>query len=108
MVDCIGRNNLCPDEIRLHPTTAGRTEADLTALLLGCTFSAVQVEVVLHAAGTPNNSRSLALTRQKVAINPVSHATCSGVPAAALPSGERVVGSTAGWFHAAFNSSVTA
>lgn len=50
----------------------------------------LQVEVVLHAAGTPSNSRSLSLTRQKVAINPVSHATCTGIPAAALPTGEQL------------------
>lgn len=47
----------------------------------------LQVEVVLHPAGGPSNSRSLSLTRQKVAINPVSHTTCTGLPAAALPSG---------------------
>jgi hypothetical protein len=48
----------------------------------------LQVQVVLHAAGAPSNTRSLSLTRQKVAINPVAHATCTGVPAAALPAGE--------------------
>lgn len=47
----------------------------------------VQVEVVLHAAGAPKSPRTLSLTRQKVAINPVLHATCSGVPAEQLPSG---------------------
>jgi hypothetical protein len=53
---------------------------------LSCAAPA-QVELVLHPAGAPSKSRSLTLARQRVAINPVSHAACSNVAAAALPAG---------------------
>lgn len=89
-----------------HHSPAARRQAVYVCV---CCVVGVQVEVVLHPAGAPSNTRSLTLTRQKVAINPVAYAACSGVPAAELPAGEqctapdgrRVVPSTAEGVHCA-------
>lgn len=81
-----GRLRLCGVQAcrRLrHECSSAALAHSLSSMLL----TVGQVEVVLHPAGAPSNSRSLSLTRQKVAINPVSHTTCTRLPTAALPSG---------------------
>ncbi|KAF8071053.1 ctpA [Scenedesmus sp. PABB004] len=86
--------------------TRGLSLYDASDLLQGAADSTVRL--VLHAPGAPGASRTLELVRQRVSINPVTFATCTGVAPAVLPPGAAAPGKLGYLRLATFNSNTTA